>query len=240
MARQGPSRQRSAATAAGEAVLERRPRLDRAALEDVGDPRLRQARQRRRRARADLRAGSGHPHRLEARERRLVDRQHQPQERAPLVDHLRGERDDVGPLVGRAGRAPPRGDRGSGPGPPSPRAPRRPGSRPGPDRGPGARCRAGWSRGPARGRDRGSSPRVTAATPAAGERRGQPGAQQRRLADARSPHEGDDARLAGEELVEERDLVGAAEEGLGAPLVKRHERAEEAARGGAGLASSAL
>ena len=141
----------------GQAVFERRPRLDRAALEDVGHPRLRQPRQRRRRARADLRA-ERHPHRLEARERRLVDRQHQPQERAPLVDHLRGERDDVGPLVGPRARAPPRGDRGSGPAPPSPRAPRRPGSRPDPGRGPAGRCRAGWSRGPAPGRDRGSSP----------------------------------------------------------------------------------
>ena len=66
---------------------------------------------------------------------------------------------------------------------------------------------------------------------AAGERRRQPGAQQRSLADARRPHEGDDARLAREQLIEQRDLVGAAEEGLGAPLVKRQEGAEKAAGG---------
>ena len=160
--RQGPLAHEIGRDRGREAALERRPRLDGAAFDDVGDRRLAERRQRHRRRRAQLarrpaeRAGD----RVEARERRVVDRQHDPRARRLLDDPQRqlGDRGGVGarrrPAAGastssrlsRISTRPPfalarhaaqvvgrvlAGDR------------RR-------------RCRPRWSRAPARARDRGS------------------------------------------------------------------------------------
>ena len=81
----------------GQAALERRPRLHRAALQDVGDDRLGQPRQRQGARRAGL-AGlwrQRHQQRVQARARLVVDGQHQPRTRR-LFHHAQRQLGDGG------------------------------------------------------------------------------------------------------------------------------------------------
>ena len=107
----------------GQAALERGPRLDRALLEDVGDVRFREAR-----ARSSTRA-SAFPaaavHRLQPRERRLVDAQHETQPRPPS-SRTRSPYDQPRSAGSRVGQRLLEVIEDRAPARPSPRAPRRP------------------------------------------------------------------------------------------------------------------